>query len=76
MNNKDIKQIGDVTISENGYIEELEKQLQEEREIADDLAVELSSCHSSITWMFNENITEALGRWRKARKKLTISSNR
>ena len=60
--------MGEVTISRNGYIEELEKQLKEERQIADALAVELSSCHSSISWMFNEDISEALRKWREARK--------
>lgn len=58
----------DTTISRNDYIEELEKQLKEEREIADALAVELSSCHASISWMFNEDISKALKRWREARK--------
>ena len=52
----------------NEYVERLEKKLREERELADMLAVELSSCTNSITWMFNQNISEALGRWRKARK--------
>ena len=69
MKSADVKQMGEVTISRNGYIEELEKQLQEEREIADALAVELSSCSNSITWMFNEEISEALRRWREAREK-------
>jgi hypothetical protein len=68
MNNKDIKQLGDVTISRNEYIEQLEETLRQEREIADALAVELSSCHSSISWMFNEDISKALKRWRESRK--------
>jgi hypothetical protein len=68
MNKKDIKQMGEVTISRNGYIEELEEALRQEREIADALAVELSSCHSSISWVFNEDISKALKRWREARK--------
>ena len=68
MNNKDIKQLGDVTISRNGYIEQLEETLRQEREIADALAVELSSCHSSTSWMFNEDISKALKRWREVRK--------
>jgi len=69
MKSADVKQLNDVTISRNEYIEGLEKQLQEEREIADALAVELSSCSNSITWMFNKEISEALRRWREAREK-------
>jgi hypothetical protein len=52
------------------YIAQLEESLRQEREIADALAVELSSCHSSISWMFNEEISNALKRWREARKKI------
>ena len=69
MKSADVKQMGEVTISRNGYIEGLEKQLQEEREIADALAVELSSCYAPVSWMFNEEISEALRRWREAREK-------
>ena len=50
------------------YVLSLEEALRREREIADALAVELSSCHSSISWMFNEDISEALRKWREARK--------
>lgn len=50
------------------YVLSLEEALRQEREIADALAVELSSCHSSISWMFNEDISKALKRWREARK--------
>ena len=53
------------------YICKLEEMLREEREIGDMLAVELFSCSNSITWMFNQNISEALKRWKDARKKLT-----
>ncbi len=52
------------------YICKLEEMLREEREIGDMLAVELSSCSNSITWMFNTNISEALERWKDARKNL------
>jgi hypothetical protein len=66
--NKDVKQMGCVTISRNGYIQELEEQLRQERELADKLAVELSACNN--TWIFNENenVVAALNQWREARK--------
>ena len=66
--NKDVKEMGCVTISRNGYIQELEEQLRQERELADKLAVELSACNN--TWIFNENenVVEALKMWRKLRK--------
>ena len=66
--NKDVKQMGCVTISRNGYIQELEEQLRQERELADKLAVELSACNN--TWIFNENdnVVEALKMWRELRK--------
>jgi hypothetical protein len=66
--NKDIKQMGCVTIARNGYIQELEEQLRQERELADKLAVELSACNN--TWIFNENenVVAALKQWREARK--------
>lgn len=69
MNHKDVKQIGCVTIARNGYIQELEEQLRQEREVADKLAVELSACNN--TWIFNENdnVVEALKMWRKLRGK-------
>jgi hypothetical protein len=44
---------------------------KEKGEIGDMLAVELFSCSNSITWMFDQNISEALKRWKDARKKLT-----
>jgi hypothetical protein len=52
--NKDIKQMGCVTISRNGYIEELEEQIRQERELADKLAVELSACNN--TWICIETM--------------------
>ena len=66
--NKDVKQMGCVTISRNEYIQELEEQLRQERELADKLAVELSACNN--TWIFNENenVVEVLNEWREARK--------
>jgi hypothetical protein len=68
MTDKDVKQMGCVTISRNGYIQELEEQLRQERELADKLAVELSACNN--TWIFNENenVVTALNQWREARK--------
>ena len=67
--NKDVMQRGCVTIARNGYIQELEEQLRQERELADKLAVELSACNN--TWIFNENqnVVEALNQWREARGK-------
>jgi hypothetical protein len=67
--NKDVKQMGCVTISRNGYVQELEEQLRQERELADKLAVELSACNN--TWIFNENknVVEALKMWRELRGK-------
>ena len=67
--NKDVMQMGCVTIARNGYIQELEEQLRQERELADKLAVELSACNN--TWIFNENqnVVEALNQWREARGK-------
>lgn len=61
--------MGCVTISRNGYVQELEEQLRQERELADKLAVELSACNN--TWIFNENdnVVEALKMWREARGK-------
>lgn len=69
MNLKDVVQRGCVTIARNGYIQELEEQLRQERELADKLAVELSACNN--TWIFNENdnVVEALNQWREARGK-------
>lgn len=60
--------MGCVTIARNGYIQELEEQLRQERELADKLAVELSAC--SNAWLFdvNELAVEALKMWREARK--------
>ena len=67
--NKDVMQRGCVTIARNGYIQELEEQLRQERELADKLAVELSACNN--TWIFNENqnVVEALNQWMEARGK-------
>ena len=67
--NKDVMQRGCVTIARNGYIQELEEQLRQERELADKLAVELSACNN--TWIFNENenVVEALNQWRELRGK-------
>ena len=61
--------MGCVTIARNGYIQELEEQLRQERGLADKLAVELSACNN--TWIFNENenVVEALNQWREARGK-------
>jgi hypothetical protein len=69
MTDKDVKQMGCVTIARNGYVQELEEQLRQERELADKLAVELSACNN--TWIFNENqnVVEALNQWREARGK-------
>ena len=68
MMNKDVKQMGCVTIARNGYVQELEEQLRQEREVSDKLAVELSACNN--TWVFNENdnVVEALKMWRELRK--------
>lgn len=65
----DVKQMGFVTISRNGYVQELEEQLLQERELADKLAVELSACNN--TWIFNENdnVVEVLKQWREMRNK-------
>jgi hypothetical protein len=72
MTDKDVKQMGCVTISRNGYIQELEEQLRQERELADKLAVELSACNN--TWIFNENenVVTALKMWRELRGNLKI----
>ena len=61
--------MGCVTIARNGYVQELEEQLRQERELADKLAVELSAC--SNAWLFdvNELAAEALKKWREARGK-------
>jgi len=66
---EDVKQMGCVTISRNGYVQELEEQLHQERELADKLAVELSACNN--TWIFNENdnVVAALKKWRELRGK-------
>lgn len=63
-----IKEQVKMLVEETAYGEKLEKQLKEEREIADALAVELSSCYAPVSWMFNEDISKALKRWREARK--------
>jgi hypothetical protein len=70
--NKDVKQMGCVTISRNGYVQELEEQIRQERELADKLAVELSACNN--TWIFNENenVVAALKMWRELRGNLKI----
>ena len=67
MNHKDVKEMGCVTISRNGYVQELEEQLRQERELADKLAVELSACNN--TWIFNDDeVEKLLNQWREARK--------
>ena len=60
--------MGCVTISRNGYVQELEEQLRQERELADKLAVELTLCYN--TWRYNEegDIVKVLNEWREARK--------
>ena len=63
-------QRGCVTIARNGYVQELEEQLRQERELADKLAVELSACNN--TWSYDEegDVVKVLNKWREARKPL------
>jgi len=69
MNHKDVKEMGCVTIARNGYVQELEEQLRQERELADKLAVELTVCYN--TWRNDEGsdiVKKVLNQWREARK--------
>lgn len=65
----DVKQMGCVTISRNGYVQELEEQLLQERELADKLAVELSAYNNIQIFNENANVSNVLQQWKAMRNK-------